>query len=68
MPIVVPEIDIEKNLSREIIILVKTILKLDKFDTEHYTNLQNKINSLVFDLYRITNEQRNYISDVLKNL
>ncbi len=68
MPIVVPEIDIEKNLSREIIILVKTILKLDKFDTEHYTNLQNKINSVVFDLYRITNEQRNYISEVLKNL
>ncbi|MBA7646900.1 hypothetical protein ES703_54666 [subsurface metagenome] len=68
LPIVVPEIDIEKKLSREIIILVKTILKLDKFDTEHYTNLQNKINSLVFDLYRITNEQRNYISDVLKNL
>jgi len=44
MPIVVPEIDIEKKLSREIIILVKTILKLDKFDTKHYTNLQNKIN------------------------
>jgi len=68
MPIVVPKIDIEKKLSREIIILVKTILKLDKFDTEHYTNLQNKINSLVFDLYRISNKQRNYISDVLKNL
>ena len=68
MPIVVPEIDIEKKKSREIIILVRTILKLDKFDTEEYINLQNKINSLVFDLYRITNEQRNYISDVLKNL
>jgi len=68
MPIAVPEIDIEKKISREIIIHVKTILKLDKFDIEHYTNLQNKISSLVFDLYRITNEQRNYISDVLKNL
>ena len=68
LPIVVPKTDIEKKISKEIIILVKTILKLDKFDTEHYTNLQNKINSLVFDLYRITNEQRNYISDVLKNL
>jgi len=68
MPIVVPESGIEKKKSREIIILVKTILKLDKFDTEHYTNFQNKINSLVFDLYRITNEQRKYISDALKNL
>jgi len=67
MPIAVPETDIEKKFSREIIILVKTILKLDKFDTEHYINLQNKINSLVFNLYRIKNEQRKYISDVLKN-
>ncbi len=62
LPIKVPQTEHEKKCSREIISLVKKIL----MNPDDLINSENQINSLVFDLYEISEEKRRYISQEFK--
>ena len=63
-PIKIPISDKEKEKGEKIVELVKKILKnINKLE-----NLQKKIDSLVFDLYQISDKDRKYILNYLKTL
>jgi len=55
LPFKVPETDEEKDLAVNIINNVKALL--ESYDK----NIQNQIDSLVFDIYKISNDKREYI-------
>ena len=63
LPIKVPQTDHEKRISLEIINLVKQILMAPDFTI----NLEKQLNSLVFELYKISEENGIYISQDLEN-
>ncbi|MHA1982098.1 MAG: Eco57I restriction-modification methylase domain-containing protein [Promethearchaeota archaeon] len=62
LPIKVPHTEFEKRISFEIINLVKQVLMTPDF----MINLEKQLNSLVFELYQISEENRMYISQDLE--
>ena len=61
LPIKIPETDKEREIAQHIATKVQyLLLSYDK-------NIQNEIDSLVFDLYNINRENREYILTVFKN-
>ncbi|MFX1554591.1 MAG: TaqI-like C-terminal specificity domain-containing protein, partial [Promethearchaeota archaeon] len=63
-PIKIPNTDKEKEKAKKIGELVKKILK----NIDEMENLQKKIDTLVFDLYRISDKDRKHIMNYLKTL
>ena len=63
LPIKVPQTEFEKRISFEITNLVKEILKAPDF----IIDLEKQLNSLVFELYKISEEIRIYISQDFEN-
>ncbi|MFX0139624.1 MAG: hypothetical protein ACFFDN_38650, partial [Candidatus Hodarchaeota archaeon] len=63
-PIKIPINEKEKEQAEEIVELVKKILR----NIDELENLQKKIDSLVFDLYQISDNDRKYILNYLKTL
>ncbi len=66
LPVKIPESNEEKGLANKIIDLVKKISISCKKDDNLYIKLQNSLDSLIFDLYNISEEQRLYISNFIK--
>ena len=62
LPIKVPQTDFEKKVSLEIVDLVKKILMAKDFKKD----LEKQLNSLVFELYKISEENRRHISQEFK--
>ncbi|MCJ7648323.1 MAG: hypothetical protein MUP85_06900, partial [Candidatus Lokiarchaeota archaeon] len=63
LPIKVPQTEFEKKISLEIVDLVKKMLMAPNFIIE----LEKQLNSLVFDLYNISEENGIYILEDFKN-
>jgi hypothetical protein len=63
-PIKIPIYKKEKEKAEKIVELVKKILR----NIDELKNLQRKIDSLVFDLYKISDSDRKYILNYLKTL
>lgn len=61
LPIKIPKTEREREVARIIITKIKNLLSC--YDEK----IQNDVDSLVFDLYGISTENRKYISNVLKN-
>jgi len=66
LPIKVPESKEEKTNAKKIINLVKKISISYMKDINLCFELQNSLDSLVFDLYNISEDQRLYISNCIK--
>ena len=66
LPVKVPESKEEKTQANEIISLVKKILISGMKDINLCFKLQNSLDSLVFDLYNLSEDQRLYISNFIK--
>ena len=61
LPIKIPQTERERNDAKMLIIKIKKLL------IRYEEKIQNEVDSLVFDLYGISMEQRKYIRKVLKN-
>jgi hypothetical protein len=63
LPIKVPQTELEKKISLEIVDLVKKMLMAPDFMIQ----LEKQLNCLVFELYKISEENGIYISEDFKN-
>ncbi|MBY8988889.1 MAG: N-6 DNA methylase [Candidatus Lokiarchaeota archaeon] len=66
LPVKIPESKEEKRLANKIIDLVKKISISCIKDNNLYIRLQNSLDSLIFDLYNISEDQRLHISNFIK--
>ncbi len=65
LPIKVPQNENEKTLSNTIVKYINAVLKLIETDPSVSDNYQIKINQLIYELYNINDEQRDYIKNSL---
>ncbi len=66
LPIKLPKSEEEKRTALNIIANVK--IRLNYKNKKFFKNIQEKIDSLIFDLYKISEENREYIVNFMKNL
>ncbi|MEJ2248345.1 MAG: TaqI-like C-terminal specificity domain-containing protein, partial [Candidatus Lokiarchaeota archaeon] len=66
-PIIVPKTDYEVDVSRKLIKTVKNILQQYKNTTENLNLLENRSSEYVFELYKISFDERMYIKNFLKD-
>lgn len=67
LPIIIPETEKEKHFSFKIIEYVKSLLD-NKNNSKNLEETQEKINQLVYKIFKIEEEKRIYISNFLKDL
>ena len=68
LPIMIPQTDDEKKVSIIITEYVKKVLNLINKDSTLSDHLQIKINNLIYELYEIKDEKREYIKDSLREI
>jgi hypothetical protein len=67
LPIKVPESNEDIQKAVKISEHVKTLLTIQEKNSELFDKTQDKVNSLIFDLYQISKEHRAYIVNFMKN-
>ena len=68
LPLKTPESPEERKIAIEIIEHVKELLELNEKNQRKIGDIQDKIDSLVFDLYQISNDHREYILNFMDKL
>ena len=68
LPIKIPETEKEKKLAREIIKQVNILLEAKDKSINLLEKVQQEIDSLIFNLFQISNNDQNYILNYMKNL
>lgn len=68
LPIKIPETEEDKNLAKIIIKKVKTLLEAPDKSGNLFEKIQQEIDSLVFNLFQISNFDQHYILNYMKNL
>lgn len=68
LPIKIPETEKEKKLAREIIKQVNILLDAIDKSKNLLEKIQQEIDSLIFNLYQISNNDQNYMLNYMKNL
>jgi len=68
LPLKIPESPEERKIAIEIIEYVKKLLELNDKNQRIIGDTQDKIDSLVFDLYQISNDHREHISNFMNKL
>ena len=68
LPIKIPETEKEKKLAREIIKQVNLLLDAKDKSINLLEKVQQEIDSLIFNLYQISNKDQHYILNYMKNL
>ena len=61
----IPKNKEEKDLALKIIDVVKELLKTDLKDEDERINYQNKLDSLIYQIYQISEKKRSYISNFI---
>ena len=68
LPIKIPEDNEQEILAKKISKKVQAILKKTKKDLDEIPHLQEEIDKLVFKLYNLNEDEKQYISAFMKNL
>jgi len=68
LPIKIPESNTEREFAQKIIELTKNLLKNNFQEKNKIEQIQNEIDSYIFNLYQINYEDRNYIVNYMKSL
>jgi phosphoribosyl-ATP pyrophosphohydrolase len=67
-PIKIPESDQEKKIASKIIENVKSLLYAERKNSEKKVKIEKEIDDFVFTLYRISNPNKQYILDFMRNV
>jgi predicted RNA methylase len=67
LPIKIPETNEEKHIVIKISKKVKHLLSIEEKNSDIFLKTQDEVDSLIFDLYQISEEDRKYIMDFIEN-